>query len=101
MYRVRGPRLICRCSWRTLSSEGLQCLPNALARLQQISAASGYKWLASALYQPDSILRDRVRVDVLSSFAKAVEGVCQAYFDGVTRPELLDIAIIMRPGNGA
>ena len=56
-------------------------------------ASRGYKFLASALYQPDSILRDRVAVDALSGFLKAVEGVCQAYFDDVVRPELLDIAI--------
>jgi len=62
------------------------------------SPSRGFNVVTVVLYQPDSILAVRVQDgDSVAAYIADVRAVATAFFDGVARPELLDIVVAVKP----
>jgi hypothetical protein len=61
--------------------------------------AKGFKTENLVLYQPDSVLRERLpSVEDLASYVKRLQAVCGNFFADVETPETLDIIVALKPG---
>jgi len=67
--------------------------------LPQADAAPGFETVNVVLYQPNSILSQRVpTVQELAGYINRLEGACNDFFAADTAPETLHVVVAVRPG---
>lgn len=71
----------------------------AVASPWVLQAAEGFETGNLALYQPDTVLKQRVpSVEALGAYFKKLEGLCQEHFAKETKASNLTVVTAVRPG---
>ena len=74
----------------------------AVASVATPTAAAGprgFQTTGVVLYQPDSVLAERVpSSQVLSAYMKEIQASCASRFQESTAPEALDVVVALKPG---
>jgi hypothetical protein len=79
----------------TVFAAALVGLPGAFAD----EPVRGFETDSIVLYQPDSVLRERLPdVKDLAGYIKRLQGVCEKFFSGAETPETLHVVVALKPG---